>query len=63
MRGPYGPTMHSGSGRILPTVDLNSDPHAWLRPYYIALKNDGAFWMLAARSGSRSQRVSAPDGN
>jgi hypothetical protein len=26
---------------------LTSDPHAWLRPYYVALKNDGAFWMLA----------------
>jgi hypothetical protein len=28
-------------------MNLTSDPHAWLRPYYIALKNDGAFWMLA----------------
>jgi hypothetical protein len=29
-------------------MDLTSDPHAWLRPYYVALKNDRAFWMLAA---------------
>jgi hypothetical protein len=32
--------------RLCP-IDLTSDPHAWLRPYYIALKNDSAFWMLA----------------
>jgi hypothetical protein len=30
-------------------MDLTSDPHAWLRPYYVALKNDRAFWMLAAQ--------------
>ena len=28
-------------------MDLTSDPHAWLRRYYVALKNDGSFWMLA----------------
>ncbi len=28
-------------------MDLTSDPHAWLRPYYVAIKNDGAYWMLA----------------
>jgi hypothetical protein len=26
---------------------LTSDPHAWLRPYYVALNDDGTFWMLA----------------
>jgi hypothetical protein len=36
----------SRGGRLCP-VDLTSDPHAWLRPYYVALKNDGVFWMLA----------------
>jgi hypothetical protein len=29
-------------------VDLSSDLHAWLRPFYVALKTDGSFWMLAA---------------
>jgi len=28
-------------------MDLTSDPHAWLRPHYVALQNDGAYWMLA----------------
>ena len=32
---------------IASLMDLTSDPHAWLRPYYVAVKNDGAFWMLA----------------
>jgi hypothetical protein len=28
-------------------VDLTSDPHAWLRPYYIALKADRGLQRLA----------------
>jgi hypothetical protein len=28
-------------------VDLTSDPHAWLRPYYVALKADGGLQKLA----------------
>jgi hypothetical protein len=28
-------------------MDLTSDPHAWLRPYYVALKADGGLQKLA----------------
>jgi len=28
-------------------MDLTSDPHAWLRPYYVALRADGGLQKLA----------------
>jgi len=28
-------------------MELTSDPHAWLRPYYIALEADGGLQKLA----------------
>ena len=28
-------------------MDLTSDPHAWLRPYYVALKANGGLQKLA----------------